>query len=1137
MSGSSSSAKFEVNKFNGTGNFGLWQRRVKDLLMQQGMAKALVKTKPEKMEEADWLELQERAVATIRLCLDDDVMQYVIEEESPAEVWKKLEARYMSKSLTNKLYLKRKLYRLRMEEGSDLEQHINAFNQIIGDLKRVEVKFEDEDKALMLLHSLPDSSVYENLITTLTYGKETLVYEEITTALLDFQQRRKQSDGNSQGEGLVVKDKQDRGRSRQRESNGNKNSRSKSRKKKNPQCFKCGKKGHYKRDCPEWGKDKGGENKDDSKSANVVENDSEDGDMLSVSSGSDHSTDSWVLDSACSFHMTPNRAWFDTYRLVDSGSVLMGNDASCKVVGIGNIKIRMFDGVVRTLCDVRHIPDLKKNLISLGALDSNGFSFKSEGGAMKVLKGVMVVMKGQKVSGNIYRLLGSTVVGGVAAVESDYDSTVLWHMRLGHMGERGMLELHRRNLLKGMKTCKLDFCKYCVLGKQTKVQFKTATHKTEGILDYVHSDVWGPVRIASRQGHHYFVTFIDDFSRKVWVYFMQHKSDVFAKFKVWKAEVENQTGRKIKCLRTDNGTEYKEKKFMQFCEQQGIKRHFTVRKTPQQNGVAERMNRTIAERARCLRLNAGLTKNFWADAVSMACFLINRSPRVTLEGKVAEEVWTGNEVDYSSLRVFGCPAYMHVSSDERSKLDPKSRQCIFLGYEKGVKGYKLWDPKANKVVISRDVVFDEKSMLKSTQSLEEQKPESKDFNKQLVQVEIESQAEDISTQSLETPSSEEQASSSREQQHQSLASGRTKRIIKPPTRYGFEDLVSYALVTSSGDPVTFQEAISSQEKSKWMQAMVEEMESLHKNKTWELVELPKGKRAIGCKWVYKRKEATSEKEGERFKARLVAKGYSQRKGIDYDEIFSPVVRHTSIRVMLALVAHFDMELEQMDVKTAFLHGDIEEDLYMEQPEGFSQPGEEQLVCKLTKSLYGLKQSPRQWYKKFDSFMIRIGYMRCEYDCCIYVKRLDDGSFIYLLLYVDDMLISAKSILEVNKLKALLSKEFDMKDLGAAKKILGMEIRRDRGSGRLWLSQGAYVEKVLKRFSMDKAKPVSTPLASHFKLSASQCPKSEDEVRDMESVPYASAVGCLMYAMVCTRPDLAHAVSVVSKFMANPGRQH
>uniref|UniRef100_A0A2N9EMG6 CCHC-type domain-containing protein n=1 Tax=Fagus sylvatica TaxID=28930 RepID=A0A2N9EMG6_FAGSY len=911
-------------KFDGTGNFGLWQRRVKDLLVQQGLVKALYgKTKkPEKMTDDEWEELDMKAVSTIRLLLADEVMYDVMEENSTAGIWLNLEKRYMSKSLTNKLHLKQKLYGLKMTEGADLRQHINTFKQIISDMLRIDIKFEDEDKAMMLLTSLPAS--YEHLVTTLLYGKETLELEEVSGALLDHYQRKHKDSAESSGEGLVVKGYQDRGRKKDKD---DKSARGRSKSKsKAVKCFKCQKKGHMKRDCPEWNKGK----EESSTSVNVVADSESDGDMLSVSSSTDGLNNSWLLDSACSFHVTPHRNWFDTYRSINCGSVRMG----------------------------------------------------------------------QKISSNVYKLLGNTILGGVAAVaESEDDDTLLWHMRLGHISERGMRELHKRNLLTGIKSCKLDFCKYCIMGKQCRVRFKTATHKTKGILDYVHSDIWGPVRTPSKGGAQYFMSFIDDYSRKAWVYFLKNKSEAFAKFKIWKAEVENQTGRKIKCLRTDNGTEYRDGDFLKFCE----------------------------------------------EHVDMACYIINRSPRVALDGKVAEEVWTGQEVDYSFMRIFGCPAYVHISGEDRSKLDPKSKKCIFLGFKKGVKGYKLWDPVAQKVVISRDVVFDEKSMTKAFKEEKSQAAESSNnIGRSTVQVEL----DELESQSNEEPHSNDQ-------EQDSTRSDRPKRNKRPPVRYGFEDLVSYALLTSSEDPSTFQEAIESSEKDKWMEAMVEENESLSKNKTWELTELPKGKKPIGCKWVFKKKEAVSEKEGERFKARLVAKGYSQRHGIDYDEVFSPVVRHTSIRAVLALVADQDLELEQLDVKTAFLHGNLEEEIFMEQPEGFKQPGTENLVCRLKKSLYGLKQSPRQWYKR---------------------------------------------------LKSLLHKEFEMKDLGAAKKILGMEIHRDRGARKLWLSQKNYIRKVLEKFSMLDAKPVSTPLANHFRLSGSQ-------------------------------PDLAHAVSTVSRYMANPGREH
>lgn len=246
---------------------------------------------------------------------------------------------------------------------------------------------------------------------------------------------------------------------------------------------------------------------------------------------------------------------------------------------------------------------------------------------------------------------------------------------------------------------------------------------------------------------------------------------------------------------------------------------------------------------------------------------------------------------------------------------------------------------------------------------------------------------------------------------------------------------------------------------------------------------------------------------------------------------------SSICVVLGIAASLNLEVEQLEVKTAFLHGDLEEEIYMEQPEGFKERGKEHMVCRLRKSLYGLKQAPRQWYKKFDSFMTAQEYHRTTADHCVYVKKFSEGDFIILLLYVDDMLIVGRDSMKIEKLKQELGKSFAMKDLGPVKQILGMKITRDRQNGKLWLSQEKYIEKVLDRFNMSKAKEISTPLAGHFKLNINQCPLSEKEKAEMKSVPYASAVGSLMYAMVCTRPDIAHAVSVVSRYLTNPGREH
>ena len=233
----------------------------------------------------------------------------------------------------------------------------------------------------------------------------------------------------------------------------------------------------------------------------------------------------------------------------------------------------------------------------------------------------------------------------------------------------------------------------------------------------------------------------------------------------------------------------------------------------------------------------------------------------------------------------------------------------------------------------------------------------------------------------------------------------------------------------------------------------------------------------------------------------------------------------------------NLEIKQLDVKIAFLHGDLDEKIYMEQPEGFTAKGKEHLVCRLKKSWYGLKQAPRQRYKQFDSFVADHGYARTTSDHCVFLKKFSDGEFIILLLYVDDMLIICRDTSKIDRLKKELSMSFNMKDLGPAKQILGMKISHDRKKGKLWLSQESYIEEVLDKFNISKAKPVSFILVGHLKLSSKQSPTSEKEKDEMKKLPYASAVGSLMYSMVCTRPDIAHAVGVVSRLLSNPDKEH
>uniref|UniRef100_A0A2N9IBB7 Integrase catalytic domain-containing protein n=1 Tax=Fagus sylvatica TaxID=28930 RepID=A0A2N9IBB7_FAGSY len=900
---------------------------------------------------------------------------------------------------------------------------------------------ETGERAEILLQSLPDS--YDQLIINLTNNIEVLVFDDIAAA---------------------------------REINGTwpqcgsqNQSRSKSRSKKNVKCHHTvARKGTTKGSVGISRKTKKpkGKGPESSKAQGCVASTSDDGEILysettTVTEGRRRFADVWLMDSGATWHMTPRREWFHQYEPISGGSVFMGDDHALEIAGIGTIKLKMCDGMVRTIQEVRHVKGLKKNLLSLGQLDNNGCKTHIQNGIMKIVKGALVMMKAEKIAANLYMLKGKTQQEGEASTalaSSAEELTMMWHRKLGHMSERGLKILAEQKLLPGLKKVSLPFCEHCVTSKQHRLKFSSSSARSKAILELIHSDVW--------QAPMYFPV-----------------------FKIFKARVELESEKKIKCLRTDNGGEYTSVEFDSFCQQEGIKRQFTVAYTPQQNGVAERMNRTLLERTRAMLRTAGMAKTFWAEAVKTACYVINRSPSTAIDLKTPMEMWTG--------------------------------------YADGVKGYRLWDPTARKVLISRDVIFvEDKVQEKENDSTSKEKPKTA-----TVQVE--------ESQEQEVPDSSEAASEHEEQEQAEFATPQVRRSTRERrepawhSEYIMEGNVAYCLLTEDGEPSTFHEATKSQEAPMWMVAMQEEIEALHKNKTWDLVPLPQGRKAIGNKWVYKIKRDGND-QVERYRARLVVKGFAQKEGIDFNEIFSPVVRLTTVRVVLAMCATFDLYLEQLDVKTAFLHGELEEEIYMLQPEGFEEKGKENLVCKLNKSLYGLKQAPRCWYKRFDSFIMSLGYNRHSSDPCVYYKRFGDGNFIILLLYVDDMLVAGPNKDRITDLKAQLAREFEMKDLGPANKILGMQIYRDRNNRKIWLSQKNYLKKILRRFNMQDCKPIPTPLPINFKLSSSMSPSNEAERMEMSRVPYASAVGSLMFAMVCTRPDIAQAVGVVSRYMVNPG---
>ena len=500
--------------------------------------------------------------------------------------------------------------------------------------------------------------------------------------------------------------------------------------------------------------------------------------------------ESWILDSGASFHATPCQEIMENYVSGDFGKVHLADDETLKIVGKGDIRLKLPNQTTWKLQGVRHVPGLRRNLISVGQLDGEGYCTTFSGHEWKITKGALVIARGKK-TGTLY--VTSNLENIVAVADADGKSN-LWHQRLGHMSEKGMKTLLLKGKLPDLKNVDVGLCEDCIFGKQKKVSFTNIgkTPKAER-LELVHTDVWGPSPVSSLAGSSYYVTFIDDSTRKLWVYFLKKKSEVFDTFRKWKAMVENETGLKIKRVRSDNGGEYKDNRFRELCANNGIKMEKTVPMTPQQNGVAERMNRTLNERARSMRIHAGLPKMFWAEAVNTAAYLINRGPSIPLDGKIPEEVWSGKEVNLSHLRVFGCISYVHIDSAERSKLDAKSNKCVFVGYGGDEFGYRFWDYENRKIIRSRDVIFNENVMYKDMSITESSSSSTKAETKEFVEFEeISGNDVQISPEAVQ-------------EEPGTPALRRSSKIPKPIQRYS--PSLHYLLLSDSGEPECYDQAV------------------------------------------------------------------------------------------------------------------------------------------------------------------------------------------------------------------------------------------------------------------------------------------------------------------------------------------
>jgi Reverse transcriptase (RNA-dependent DNA polymerase) len=527
---------------------------------------------------------------------------------------------------------------------------------------------------------------------------------------------------------------------------------------------------------------------------------------------------------------------------------------------------------------------------------------------------------------------------------------------------------------------------------------------------------------------------------------LKSKSEVTEKFIEFKNLAENQTNKRIKMIRSDNGSEYTSKKFSDLCKANGILQQFSNIYTPQQNGTAERFNRTLVEKARCLLFDANLSKHFWAEAINMATYLINKSV-INSSGNTADELFFGKKSDLSELKLFGSSVMVHTPKEKRAKWDKKSKKYVFVGYDSQKKGYRCVNKGTGTLIVSRDVKFldenfsevpehDEstyESILPIDESpnrdetvndlnesseddpepdttdeveLNDEQPSIITVNDDEDDIEVDTEddveddVEDDDQDDVEVNTEDDTIDDESQDPNYRPTSGPSEQLPSNPAegtrsktnRLNLFNFGNFGLLAA--EPKCAKEARNDQ---KWKAAMEEEINSHEHNGTWELTTLPPGRKAVKSKWVFKTKRNETG-EVTRYKARLVAKGFTQEFGVDYHETFSPVVRYTSIRLLIALAVKNGLKIHQMDVVTAYLQSDLAETVFMEQPDGYHDGSKR--VCRLKKSIYGLKQAGKNW----NAELKLLGLKKSKLDPCVYHKRDEN---IYMAIYVDDFLIFYK----------------------------------------------------------------------------------------------------------------------------------
>lgn len=1166
--------KFGFRKL-GNDNYPQWRTHMRGLLQTKDIDSAI-----EAADDDD----SNKAKGLITLCVQEYHLPLIEAADSAHAAWTALEQLYQQRSSANLIRLKRELANLEKKRDETIMEYVARARGLADQITAAGHEPDDADILQAVLAGLP--SKYSMMRTVLESMDAIPSLTDATAKLMLVESDRSRSNesayisnstnsrpppfGGARPRVYVPPHRRQPvgGTYRPNKGNGQGNNGRESR-----SCYYCGKKGHLKKDCRKRKFDMGKGDGNNS-SAQVVALTAVKEEMCTHACNAKHDytsdpRDDWTGDSGATEHMTGYGEILHNPRPVEGlHTVTYGNGETLTAKARGDVIIK---GTTTVLKDVLYVPGNKMNLLSVSKAVAGGADVVFKPDTCTIYKDQKVVMEGQ-LRGGLYKFKAPAVINTSADFAGAAKGTVdaeTWHKRFCHLGYDNLKRLVKEDMVKGIdvkaEDIKLEeeICKACAQAKQTRLPFKRAEDKTTGVLDLVHMDICGPLPEETIGKKSYFITFLDDYSRYSSVTLLKNKSDAKKAIEDAFNLFETQTGRKIKEARTDNGGEFISNHMADYFGKKGINHQKTIPYTPQQNGRAERLNRTLMEKTRAMLCDGNLPKRLWGEALMTANMVRNVSPTASKE-KTPYEIFYSKKPDVSMLRAYGCEAFVHIPKEKRNKLDARSEKGTLVGYTPNGNGWRIWTD--NDIIwSSRDVMFNEtktkasKDKDKATGDTSANKgEESEDDMAPDLLTDIESDevsdnedgpgADDVGAPGGDGDSAAGDGGNSEgsgghppngntsQGNSSDTAPRRSTRdnLGKNPGEWWKTPSANTSAMTAEevlviSEPLTLKEARESEHAADWQDAIDDEYKSLIENNTWTLEIPPPGVRPIPVKWVFKvKKDATGH--FERFKARLVVKGFRQQEYIDYNEVFAPVSKYSTLRTLLAKVAAEDLELHQVDIKTAFLHGELEEEIYIQQPEGYEE-GPPGTACKLNKSLYGLKQAPRAWFSRLNKELETYGFTTSTADPSLFTATMKTSN-IYLLVYVDDILIAGKDLATVNSVKQKLLKSFAGKDLGEISSFLGIYITRDRDKKELKIDQKGMIKDVIEQFGMEDAKDKTTPMSVSMKLS-----RNEGYALDLTKFPYGTLVGKLMFLAVATRPDLAYTIGALTRFMAHPTSVH